>query len=128
MLDITVRAYSDIPIYRQLAFQLKKLIADACIKPGECLPPVRTLAAQLKIAPPTVSRAYAELIQEGIVGASRRRGTIVLGDTDSPQRSAVRAKQLEEMVDKLIIDGLSLGYSPDEIESSFRSSLADHRG
>lgn len=124
MLGITVRAHSEMPIFKQLVAQFKKLIADSRLKPGEHLPPVRDLAVELKIAPATVARAYQELMQEGLVGASRRRGTIVLGDTDSPQRLPIRQNQLTVMVNSLILEALSLGNSPDELEDSFQHNLA----
>ncbi len=124
---IEVNAHSAVPLYKQIVSQIKQSIASSQVKPGERIPTVRKLALDLQINPATVARAYQELEQEGIVGASRRRGTIVLGDTDSPQRMPLRQDQLTGMVNKLIMEGLSLGYSPDELEGSFRLNLAHWR-
>ncbi|GGQ57444.1 aminotransferase class I/II-fold pyridoxal phosphate-dependent enzyme [Couchioplanes azureus] len=42
---------------------------------GEALPPIRILADELHVSPATVSKAYADLRQRGIVETSGRRGT-----------------------------------------------------
>ena len=86
MIKISVSDRANLPIYKQIVEQVKQLIANNQLKPGDRMPTVRELAAFLQINPATVARAYQELEQEGILGASRRRGTIVLGETDSPQR------------------------------------------
>jgi molybdate-binding protein/DNA-binding transcriptional regulator YhcF (GntR family) len=127
MLGISISAHSDIPLYKQIVEQIKQRVANSQIKAGDHVPTVRELALYLQINPATVARAYQELEQEGIVGASRRRGTIVLGDTDSPQRIPLRQNQLASMVNKLILEGLSLGYSPDELEASVTLNLARWR-
>ena len=125
--DIKVNALPDIPLYKQIAEQIKQEVANLQLKVGDHIPTVRELAFTLKINPATVARAYQELEQQGIVGASRRRGTIVLGDTDSPQRLPLRRSQLEGLVNKMIYEGLSLGYSPDELDAAFNLSLARWR-
>ena len=127
MLGITVSAHSDIPLYKQIAEQIKQRVANFQLKAGDHIPTVRELAFTLKINPATVARAYQELEQQGIVGASRRRGTIVLGDTDSPQRLPLRQGHLDSMVNKLIYESLSLGYRPDELEAVFNLSLSRWR-
>ncbi len=127
MFGVTVNAHSAIPLYKQIVLQIKQNIASSQVRPGERIPTVRKLALDLKINPATVARAYQELEQEGMVGASRRRGTIVLGETDSPQRLPLRQDQLTGMVNKLIMEGLSLGYSADELEISFKFNLARWR-
>jgi molybdate-binding protein/DNA-binding transcriptional regulator YhcF (GntR family) len=127
MLGITVNPRSDVPLYKQIAEQIKQRVANAQLKAGDHIPTVREMALFLKINPATVARAYQELEAQGIIGASRRRGTIVLGDTDSPQRIPLRQNQLASMVNKLLLEGLSLGYSPDELEASFTLSLARWR-
>jgi molybdate-binding protein/DNA-binding transcriptional regulator YhcF (GntR family) len=127
MIDIVVSNRSQVPIYKQIAEQVKNLIANNQLKPGQQLPTVRDLSHRLEVNPATVARAYQELEQEGILGASRRRGTIVLGDTDSPQRLPLRQNRLSSTVNNLILEALSLGYTPEELEAAFTLQLARWR-
>jgi molybdate-binding protein/DNA-binding transcriptional regulator YhcF (GntR family) len=127
MLQISVNSRAQMPIYKQIVEQIKQLIANYQLKPGVQMPTVRQLAAYLHVNSATVARAYQELGQEGILGASRRRGTIVLGDTDSPQRLPLRQNQLSGAVNALILETLSLGYSPEELEAAFSLQLARWR-
>jgi molybdate-binding protein/DNA-binding transcriptional regulator YhcF (GntR family) len=127
MLDLNVNNLSNKPLYQQITEQIKQYIASNQLKPGERMPTVRELAVHLKINPATVARAYSELGQEGVLGASRRRGTIVLGETDSPQRLPLRQNRLYSLVNDLILEALSLGYSPEEIEATFTLQLARWR-
>ena len=90
MLNISISNRADVPLYKQIVEQIKQMVANYQLKPGEKLPTVRDLAHYLGINPATVARAYQELEQEGILGASRRRGTIVMGENDSPQRQPLR--------------------------------------
>jgi molybdate-binding protein/DNA-binding transcriptional regulator YhcF (GntR family) len=127
MFDWKISTRSQTPIYRQIIEQVKQLIANNQLKPGSQMPTVRKLSLLLHINPATVARAYQELEQEGILGASRRRGTIVLGETDSPQRLPLRQNRLSTTVNSLILDALSLGYTPEELEAAFTLQLARWR-
>jgi len=127
MINITVSDRADLPIYRQIIEQIKGLVANYQLKPGERMPTVRELAAYLKINPATVARAYQDLEQEGILGASRRRGTIVMGETDSPQRMPLRQSRLATTVNNMVLETLSQGYKPEELEAAFTLQLARWR-
>jgi molybdate-binding protein/DNA-binding transcriptional regulator YhcF (GntR family) len=127
MLDIKINSRAQTPIYKQITEQVKQTIANNQIKPGYQMPTVRKLSAILGINPATVARAYQELQQEGILGASRRRGTIVLGESDSPQTLPLRQSRLSNTVNNLILEALSLGYTPEELEAAFTLQLARWR-
>jgi molybdate-binding protein/DNA-binding transcriptional regulator YhcF (GntR family) len=127
MFEITLDNSNNVPLYQQIIEQIKQGIANNRLKPGERMPTIRNLASSLKVNSATVARAYQELGKEGILGTIRRRGTIILGETDAPQRLPLRQNQLMGVIDKLILEGLSLGYSPDELEASFTLNLARWR-
>ena len=127
MLDINVRDQAKVPLYKQIVEQIKQHIANYQLKPGDRVPTVRELAHHLHINPATVARAYQELEQEGILGASRRRGTIVLGSNENPQQLPLRQNRLASMVNNTILEILSQGYSPEELEAAFSLQLARWR-
>jgi molybdate-binding protein/DNA-binding transcriptional regulator YhcF (GntR family) len=127
MLEISISDRANIPLYKQIMEQIKQLVANYQLKPGERVPTVRELAHTLHINPATVARAYQELEQEGILGASRRRGTVVMGENESPQRLPLRQSRLAGMVNNVILETLSQGYSPEEVEATFSLQLARWR-
>jgi GntR family transcriptional regulator len=47
-MDILINVADGVPIYRQIVNQIKYLVASDLLRPGEELPPIRTLALQLK--------------------------------------------------------------------------------
>lgn len=74
---ITVDLRSTTPPYEQIRAQISALAAVGSLAPGSRLPTVRSLAADLGIAPGTVARAYKELEAAGVVEARRRGGTFI---------------------------------------------------
>lgn len=65
------------PPFEQVRAQLAGLIGCGRMLPGERLPTVRALAADLGLAANTVARAYKELEAAGLVETRRRAGTVV---------------------------------------------------
>ncbi|MBP5119232.1 PLP-dependent aminotransferase family protein, partial [Pseudomonas protegens] len=74
------------PIYRQLYQRFRESIADGRLRPGDRVPAVRALAAELNLARGTVEAAYQLLIGEGYLTARGAAGTIV-----TPQLAPVSA-------------------------------------
>jgi GntR family transcriptional regulator len=60
------------PIYRQLRDRVIVMILDSVLKEGDPLPSVRTVAADYRVNPLTVLKAYQQLADEQIV--EKRRG------------------------------------------------------
>ncbi len=65
------------PIYRQLRDRVVSMILDDVIKEGDPLPSVRTVAAEYRVNPLTVLKAYQELADEGLVESRRGRGMFI---------------------------------------------------
>jgi DNA-binding transcriptional regulator YhcF (GntR family) len=76
-LRVAVDATSAEPPFEQVRAQLAGLIGSGRLLPGERLPTVRALAADLGLAVNTVARAYKELEASGLVETRRRAGTVV---------------------------------------------------
>jgi GntR family transcriptional regulator len=69
------------PIYRQVRDRVVSMILDEVLKEGDPLPSVRTVAAEYRINPLTVLKAYQELADEGLVETRRGRGMFINGGT-----------------------------------------------
>ena len=126
MIDIYLSGTTT-PLYKQIAEQVKQLVATNILQPGEHLPTIRQLAQQLHINPGTVARAYSELERLGVVVSRRGGGTIVTADINNPRVTMLRQRQLSNMVGNSILDVLSLGYTPQELEVIFPIHLARWR-
>jgi GntR family transcriptional regulator len=66
------------PIYLQLKDRVISMILDEVIKSGDALPSVRQIAAEYSLNPITVSRAYQELVDDGLVEKRRGMGMYVI--------------------------------------------------
>lgn len=64
-------------IYQQIYEGIRENILDGRMKPGEKLPPKRTLANQLKVSVNSVMNAYEQLLAEGYIYTSERKGYYV---------------------------------------------------
>jgi DNA-binding transcriptional regulator YhcF (GntR family) len=88
------------PLWEQLRSALASRIASGRLAPGERMPTVRELAAQLEIAPNTAAKAYRDLATEGFIVGRGRRGTFV--SERLPTRLAQREARLAEAADMYV--------------------------
>jgi DNA-binding transcriptional regulator YhcF (GntR family) len=89
--EITLGPADGAPASDRLRRRILELIRSGDLPPTTKLPPVRTLAESLGIAPGTVARVYRELEQEGVLETHGRNGTVVAGSTDPVRRQAEAA-------------------------------------
>lgn len=102
------------PLYLQLIRQIKHAMASGALAPGEQLPTVRQLAADLVINPNTVARAYRELEHDGLLEGVPGRGSFVT--YGHPRlHDEERRRRLQGFLDQLWAEGRALGYSSDEL-------------
>jgi GntR family transcriptional regulator/MocR family aminotransferase len=66
-----------LPVYRQIYLRYRQSIADGRLRPGDRVPSVRALAAELNLARGTVEAAYQLLIGEGYLLTRGPAGTVV---------------------------------------------------
>lgn len=76
---VRVHPASGVPLYLQIESQVKQAIAAQAIRQDEPLPPVRKLAAELRVNPNTVARAYQNLERDGIIRTVQGGGCYVNG-------------------------------------------------
>lgn len=84
----TIRFYLDghsgIAPYLQLVRQVKQALRLGYLSPGDQLPTMRQVVAELAINPNTVFKAYRELELEGLVGSRPGKGTFILRTLAGP--------------------------------------------
>jgi len=118
---------SGVPIYRQLLDQVRAQIATGRLAPGEFLPSVRQVAAELTVNPMTVSKAYSLLERDGIVELVRGQGMRVIGRPVREKR-AVDREEVIRIVRRLVKRGRAAGLSPEEICAQVNAAFEElHR-
>lgn len=112
-----------IPIYVQIIEQIKHLVETGVLRPGDQLPTVRQLAADLRVNFNTVARAYRLLDEAGIISTQHGRGTYILGDAAPEYSLAQREQALEEITRQYLSDAARLGFSAEEVKRLFQRHL-----
>jgi GntR family transcriptional regulator len=122
--DITINLTDGVPIYRQIVNQVKYLVASGLLLPGEELPPIRTLALQLKVTPNTIVKAYGELEIAGVIHKRQGSGTFI--SEGRPQQVALRERRrvIEQRIDALLAEAHQLNFTAEEILRMVRERRA----
>jgi DNA-binding transcriptional regulator YhcF (GntR family) len=110
---------SPIPIYRQVVDNLRSLLVDGSLAPGDSLPTVRELGLELGVHFNTIAEAYRLLAAEGWLDLKRRRGAVVTERRAPPQQPEAAAqfrRSLRQLVAQVRSDGLSTGIIAHELE------------
>ena len=102
---IHIDLQSDVPIYVQLSNQIIEGIASGKLKPGETLPSVRSLAADLGINLHTVNKAYTHLKQEGYIQIHRQKGALV-HPQPMPEADESFFRKLEDKLRPLVAESI----------------------
>lgn len=113
-----------VPVYQQIVDQIREAVAAGRLRPGERLPTVRQLAADLDVAPGTTARAYQELEQLGVVLTERARGTRVAEPRPPTVSDPERAAALVGLLRPVAVSASYLGASADEIRRALEQALA----
>ena len=100
-------ASQPIPLYEQVAADIRRAIADGEARPGERFPLAKDLATVLGVNTNTVLRALRVLREEGLLEFRRGRGITVAG---TPERGAVLTK-----VNELVRFARAQGYRREEL-------------
>jgi GntR family transcriptional regulator len=117
---------SPVPIYAQLADQLRQAIATGVLAQGETLPTVRQQAVDLRVNMHTVARAYGELAREGLIAMRRGVGTTVLARPQPPDPEE-RDRRLQDAMRTALGEAAALGLEPEEFVRALTRHVRDGR-
>ncbi len=104
---------SGLPVWVQLRNRFIYLIKTGYYKPGEQLPSVRSLAAEISINYNTVSKAYVDLEHSGYVVSVRGRGVFVRETTETVREDMLSA--VDTVLEDAIRRCMAMGMSLDEV-------------
>ena len=77
-MQLELNRRSKVPMYRQLAAELREQIVSGAMAEGYRLPPERELSSRLEVNRTTVLQAYQQLKDEGLIASKVGKGTFVL--------------------------------------------------
>jgi GntR family transcriptional regulator len=103
------------PIYRQLRDHVVAMILDGVLKEGDPLPSVRNVAAENRVNPLTVLKAYQELVDEDLVEKRRGLGMFVKSGARNLLLKGERQKFLSEQWPRVHATILRLGLNAKEL-------------
>jgi GntR family transcriptional regulator len=108
-----VHPASGIPLYLQIEQQVKHAVAAGVLRTDDALPSVRRLAADLRINPNTVARAYQNLEREGVIRTVQGGGTFVADGTPSLLK-AERVRRIRPLARQVAVEASQLGLTPEQ--------------
>ena len=111
------------PIYAQIVDGFREQITGGVLRPGEKLPSVRDLAAQLAINPNTIQRASRRLEAEGWIATVPGKGCFVCGDGEIREREK---KRLLLSFDEAAAALLTMGASHGELVARIEKGAHRH--
>lgn len=101
-MNLAVSDASAAPLYQQIYDQIAASIVRGDIAGGDALPPIRTVASELRISVISVKRAWEELERDGFIVTAVGRGTFAAGLTESQRREKQRM-----LMEKKLAPGLA---------------------
>ena len=119
-MNIVISNSGEIPIYEQIASQIKSAVIAGEVKPGEPLPSLRFLAKELRVSVISTKRAYEELEREGFLYSVPGKGSFVAGKNteflkeeqlrrvEEHLQEAVKAAQLCGMEKQELVETLNV--------------------
>ena len=123
-MKIKISNLSSVPIYQQVATQIKSNILKGSLKYNDQLPSIRSLAKELEVGIITVKKSYEVLLQEELIYSKGAVGYFV-NDIDLATVLTIEKEEyldeLKSIIDKAVNDGLNIN----DIKEIFNSVLEE---
>ena len=118
---INVSKESEVSLRDQIAVQVEFLIATRKLEPADSLPSVRALATRLKIHHNTVSQAYRDLVEKGLL--VRRRGSRLVVRSPEEPLTPTPAKDLDDLINGTVRTARQHGFTMQQLRHRLRARL-----
>lgn len=122
---ITIDEKDRRPLYRQVADEIKRLIAAGELSEGSSLPPVRQVAADLGVNLNTVAVAYRHLQTEGLIKIKHGSGAAVIFRIAGQKADEHVLAQLRAALTELILAGLTRAEAMGLVNEALNTLLRD---
>ena len=123
-MNIKLSNMSSVPIYQQVATQIKSNILNGSLKYNDQLPSIRSLAKELEVGIITIKKSYEVLLQEELIYSKGAVGYFV-NDIDLATILMIKKEEyfdeLKSIIDEAINDGLNIN----DIKDIFNSILEE---
>ena len=123
-MPIQIDFRAGIPIYIQIMNQIRQMVANGDLKPGDQLPTVRQLAIDLQVNWNTVARAYRLLDEAGLISTQQGRGTFIWETPSEETTRLLHQQTLEGLTRHYLVEAARLGVSPQEVLLFFQKEIA----
>ena len=127
-MDIKISNMSSVPIYQQVATQIKNSILNGSLKCNDQLPSIRSLSKELEVGIITVKKSYEVLIQEELIYSKGAVGYFV-NDIDLATVLSIKKEEylveLKVIIDNAINDGLNIEDIKDIVDKVLEEKIYD---
>jgi molybdate-binding protein/DNA-binding transcriptional regulator YhcF (GntR family) len=114
-------------LYQQVVEAVRQEILAGSLKPGDRLPPIRQMKERWGCTEGTIARAYQELAHQGLVVSRVGQGTHVAGNALIQEQTPLRRAVLFNRIEAYLLEIMTAGYSPEEVEQAVRMALEHWR-
>ena len=123
-MEIVLSNSSELPIYQQVAGQVRAQVMDGTLRAGERLPSIRALATQLRVSVITTKRAYQDLEAQGLIHTVPGKGCFVSGENLELLREE-RLRMVERSLARAVDDARAAGIGDDELREMLDIQLEE---
>ena len=115
--ELTLNFSSGVPIYRQIVQLLSGKILSGALAPGEKIPSIRDVTAELNVNPNTVAKAYRELELAGLIETRRGMGCFVAERDDARHvlSNEEKRRHLDTLFSSLVTSAGMFGISEQDV-------------
>jgi molybdate-binding protein/DNA-binding transcriptional regulator YhcF (GntR family) len=110
-------------LYQQIVEAIRDDILSGNLKPGSTLPAMRKMTERWNCTTGTIMRAYQELARQGLVTSHVGKGTKVVDRLPEQHQTPLRKASLFNRMEAFLLEVMTAGYTPDEVEQSLRTAL-----